>query len=203
MYRVVGLFLSRLGLVGPGDAEFDADIDAGVVADALAQLALRFEGTGADTRVFLDDEDVTERIRTPEVSTLASRVSTFPSVRKRLVALQREATAALLKSAPGVVVEGRDIGTVVFPHADLKVYMDASDRVRAERRRSELEALGRSEPIERVLTDIRSRDAADTERSLAPLRPADDAVIIDTSSLGFDEQVDRIVDEIERVRARP
>jgi cytidylate kinase len=150
---------------------------------ALGELAGRLEIDLDGSRVLLDGEDVSERIRSPEVSEAASRVATHPEVRAAMVERQR----ALIASG-GYVAEGRDIGTVVSPDAPLKVFLTANDDERARRRAAET-----GEPVERVAAEQKRRDARDIERDHGALRPAEDAVEIDTSGLTVAEVVERIV----------
>ena len=171
MYRAVALAALRDG-IDPGDAE-----GLGAIA---RDLAIGFDH-GA---VRLDGEDVGDAIRTPEVGEAASRVATHPHVREAMVARQR----ALIDRG-GYVAEGRDIGTVVSPDAPLKVFLTASDEERARRRAAES-----GEPLERVVAEQARRDARDTEREHGALRPAEDAVEVDTTGLGVDEVVERVVE---------
>ncbi len=140
-------------------------------------------------RVILDGIDVTDQIRTPELSQKASRVSTFKTVRSRMVELQRA-----MARGGGVVAEGRDIGTVVFPKADVKIYLDAASRERARRRFEELKGQGKKTDLEKTRREMEERDRRDKERAVAPLRKADDAVLIDSSHLSIDDVVERIMD---------
>ena len=177
MYRAVGLWALRRG-VALNDS------------DALERLA-----SGADIRlrshpagVFLNTEDITEAIRTQEVADAASKVSAVSGVRRALVEKQREYGAA-----GSVVMEGRDIGTVVFPNADLKVFLDASTRVRAERRLKDLERAGIPAGLEQVEAEIAERDQRDRTRADSPLRQAGDAVYVDSSGLSIEQVEERIV----------
>jgi cytidylate kinase len=138
-------------------------------------------------RLCIDDIDRSADIRTPHISTGASRVSRHAEVRRALLGLQRR-----LGAQGGVVLEGRDIGTVVFPDADVKVFLTASDEARAQRRYSELRHAGHEIDLERVLSDIRERDRADSERDVAPMRAAEDAVLLDSSALTLDQVLDRL-----------
>jgi cytidylate kinase len=157
-----------------------ADLDDGEAVGALAEgLEIDFDGR----RVLLDGEDVSDEIRTPEVSAAASRVSVHPRVREALVARQRA-----LIAAGDYVAEGRDIGTVVSPDSPLKVFLTASDEERARRRAAET-----GEDFEAVLAAQRQRDARDTEREHGALRAAEDAVELDTTGLAQDEVVARVV----------
>ncbi|HWV36954.1 MAG TPA: (d)CMP kinase [Vulgatibacter sp.] len=187
IYRAVALAASRAGVA------FDDDEG---LAEILADLPLEFgprEGGGQG--VFLAGEDVSDAIRTPAISLGASAVSARPVVRAGLLELQRR----LARGAPrGAVLEGRDIGTVVFPDADAKFFLTAKDDVRAERRYAELKARGVDATFEQVLADQRKRDKDDTERPIAPLQPAEDSVLVDSTHLSKAEVVDRIVAEVDR-----
>ncbi len=143
-------------------------------------------------KVVLDGVDVTDRIRTPEVSQMASKVSAVKAVRERMVELQRA-----MGSEGGVVVEGRDIGTVVFPQAEVKIYLDAGPRERARRRYEELKAQGKEVSLEETLEEMEERDRRDQEREVAPLRKAKDAVVIDSTQLDVDGVMARIMQEIQ------
>jgi cytidylate kinase len=187
LYRCVALAAIERG-VAPEDDEA-----LGVLA---AGLDIR---QTPDGRFLLDGRDVTGLIRTPEVSDAASRSSACPSVRRALVGIQR--TAVL---EPGTVAEGRDIGTVIFPDADLKIFLDADASERTRRRSRELEARSLpAEAIARVGEEMAERDRRDSTRAVAPLAKADDALVMDTTHLGFDEVVARIVSEVEKRRRSP
>lgn len=164
---------------------------AGIAADMAKRL--RFEMIAGRNRVFLErsegDEDVSEAIRTPEVSAAASSVSRHPEVRAALLDLQR----ALGRREPGAVLEGRDIGTVVFPDAKVKAFVTASPEERAKRRLKELEDKGSKETFAKVLADIIQRDKQDTEREAAPLKPAPDAVLVDTTGKSLDAVVEEVL----------
>ena len=145
------------------------------------------------TRVLLNGADVTGRIRTPEAADAASRASALGPVRDAMVAAQRRIAERMGADGSGVVVEGRDIGTVVFPTAEVKVFMEADLAARARRRHAELAARQPDPPsVEAVAAEIAERDSRDRDRVLAPLRPADDAVLLDTTSLSVEEQVERV-----------
>ena len=139
----------------------------------------------------LDQLDVTDRIRDPEVTTKVSEVSALPAVRKTIVKFQRK-----LASDKDCIVEVRDIGTVVFPNADLKFYMIADAGIRAERRKKDLLTLGKNKDISELETEIKNRDRKDSTRVHSPLSKAEDSIIIDTSHLDFREQVNMIVEKI-------
>ncbi len=168
---------------------------AGVARDIVARRRLRFErNTGGAQRVVLDGADVSEAIRSPEMSTGASTVSAHPSVRGELLQLQRD-----LAAAGGVVVEGRDTGTVVFPDAHIKFFMHASPEERARRRYDELRAKGMRVTLEETLADLNARDKRDTERQTAPLMRAPDAIDVDTTGMTIDAVLDLL---LQRVGAR-
>lgn len=158
----------------------------GTLADGLALAFVRDEG-GHD-RLTIDGVDRSRDIRTPQISDGASRVSRHARVRTALLGLQRR-----LGAHGNVVLEGRDIGTVVFPDAEVKVFLTASDEARATRRFDELTRGGHTVTRDEVLADIRARDRRDSERDVAPLKPADDATLLDTSGLSLDEVVERLV----------
>jgi len=148
---------------------------------------------GGRLSVLLNGVDVTDRIRTPELSQSASLVSTSGIVRQRMVELQRA-----MGSRGGVVAEGRDIGTVVFPNAEVKIYLDASAEERARRRFEELRGQGKHVTLEETLKEMEERDRRDKERSVAPLRKAADAVVIDSTNSDADRVVERIMHEIKK-----
>ena len=191
IYRTVALAATRAGIA------LDDDARLGVL---LPAVVIRFAPRpGGGQRVLLGDEDVSEAIRTPPMSLGASAVSARPVVRAGLLELQRRlATAA---ENAGAVLEGRDIGTVVFPNAELKIYMRADVRERAVRRQKELKEKGVTVEIGTLEQEIAERDRIDSDRSVSPLRKADDAVELDTTSLTIDEQVDFIVERAQRIIA--
>ncbi|MDH7601594.1 MAG: (d)CMP kinase [Armatimonadota bacterium] len=156
---------------------------------ALAnRMDIRFEKTNGEQRVIVDGEDVTEEIRTPEASRLSSAVSAIKGVRKRLAELQRK-----IGETGGVVMEGRDIGTVIFPNAEVKVFLTASAEERARRRAGQLREIGIDADVAEVAREISERDLRDSSRSEAPLKQAPDAVLIETDSLSIDEVVEKII----------
>jgi cytidylate kinase len=168
--------------------EHAVDWDDGAALGALIdQLSLQFTRDAHGLKLLIDGADRSQDIRTPHISTGASRVSRHAEVRSALLGLQRK-----LGAAGGVVLVGRDIGTVVFPDAEVKVYLTASDEARARRRHAELLRAGHEVALEQVLADIRERDALDSARDLAPLRAADDAVLVDTSDIALGEVIDRL-----------
>lgn len=187
MYRSIALCALREGVA----------LDDG---ESLGKLAcnrrISFGHVAGDPipkQVFVDGAEVTGGIRTPEVDRAVSRVSSVPAVRRALVDQQRD-----IGNAGDYVVEGRDIGTVVFPHAELKVFMTASAEERARRRVEQNAERGISEDYDTILADIISRDEQDSSRDTSPLKPADDAVMLDTTSLTIDQVIDRICSEARR-----
>ena len=177
MYRITALAALRAGLAI--DTAHEARI-----ATMAHTLPVRFEGG----RVLLDNNDVTDAIRTEEAGMNASRVSALPSVREALVALQHS-----FRRLPGLVADGRDMGTVIFPEAALKVYLTASAACRAERRYKQLISKGFSANIVDLRADLEARDARDSSRSVAPLKPAQDALVLDSSALTIDEAVEQVL----------
>ena len=181
MYRAVGVLAAERG-VDPDDAA------------ALARLVARLDFALAGERLLVAGRDLSAAIRRPDAGELASRVSTQPVVRQRLVALQRA-----LGAAGGVVMEGRDIGTVVFPDASVKLYLDAKPAARAARRAAELRARGETVDETALARELAERDRRDAGRAHSPLRPAPDAVVLDTTLLTLEQ----VVESMERVvRAR-
>ena len=184
MYRSIGLYAIRRG-VSP------ADEDAVCALLPEIRLSVRFEG--GEQRIYVCDEDVTPYIRTPEISMAASRVSAIPAVRTFLLDTQRN----LAKSA-SVIMDGRDIGTVIFPDAEVKIFLTASAEARAKRRTAELLEKGIETSYEEVLRDIEARDKNDRERDVAPAVAAADATVLDNSLLDLAGSVDaalRIIEE--------
>jgi cytidylate kinase len=162
--------------------------DAAALERLAADLRIEFPPGGAGPRVMVDGQDVTTAIRTPEVSAASSVVGAVAGVRTALVAKQRARAMT-----GGIVMEGRDIGTVVLPDAELKVFLDATLDARARRRHAELQARGMTTTLEEVRVQEAERDRRDETRAHSPLRPADDAVVIDTTAMSVDEVVEQIV----------
>lgn len=184
MYRAVALAFLRQG------RDF-ASVDAEAVLPAL-RLDVSHDADGM--HVVLDGEDVSAAIRRPEVGELASRVSMLRAVREKLVAEQRR--IGYEHAETGVILDGRDIGTVVFPDADLKIFMVADDEVRARRRVEDLRERGIEAAFDDVLREIRERDRRDSARALAPLRQADDAIMLDTTGYRIADQVQFVIDKV-------
>jgi cytidylate kinase len=157
-------------------------------------LHLNFVRDERGSRLLSNNSDITDQIRTPEISMMASAVSARPVVRKYLLDFQRN-----MGREKGVVFEGRDMGTVVFPDADKKFYLDASQKVRAIRRYGELESKT-SQTVEEVENEIRLRDDNDSKREAAPMKPADDALIVDSTDLSVDDVVEMMLDYINKKR---
>ncbi len=194
MYRAVGLAFRERGL----------PVTEAAAADLVPTLALRLEPGADGTRVALDGDDVTDRIRTERASADASRVSALAPVRAAMVALQRSVARDFRAAHPGlgVVVEGRDIGTVVFPDADVKFFLVADLDARAQRRLSDLPGPGDAPAaLESVRSELAARDLRDESRALAPLRAAPDAVTLDTTALTIDQQVEHVLEAVRRVQA--
>jgi len=180
MYRAVAYRIMKDGVPVSDPAK---------VTRAAKKLDIRLKDTENGQRVFVDGEDVTEAIRSVEVTRLSSPVSAVPGVRKRLVELQRN----MAEDETGVVMEGRDIGTVVFPDARVKVYLTASVEERARRRTLEMSRKGMQADIKQVETEIRERDLRDSTRSTAPLAQAFNAVMVNTDGISIEQVVDQIV----------
>jgi cytidylate kinase len=177
IYRCAAVIARREGLdEGHGPALFDR----------LREIDLCFRMAGEDNRVFLSGADVTGEIRTPEISMAASRISSRPAVRQALLPLQR---SLALEAERGAILEGRDVGTVVFPDAQAKFFLDAAPEVRARRRQQELLQRGVQNSVQEVLADQTRRDWDDSSRAVAPLKAAEDAIGVDTSELDVDAVV--------------
>jgi cytidylate kinase len=175
MYRAFALKAMEKGIAPDNDAALE---------QMAAVTSIALEPTPSGNRVLLDGVDVTARVRDAEVTKTASLVSVHPAIRRWMVDLQRK-----LGEKGGIVMEGRDIGTVVFPHADIKIFLDASPEARGERR---YEQSGRAGSQETILREIRERDQRDRNREQSPLRPAPDAVVIDSTHLTLEEVVSKV-----------
>lgn len=178
LYRSVGLFCHRNGV----DLKNPADI-----ASQLDKIKPEIGLVDGVQHVFLNGEDVSEEIRLPEISMAASAVASVPEVRAALLDLQRDTAAK--RSA---IMDGRDIGTVVLPNADVKIFLTAKPEIRAKRRYDELIAKGKDVKYEDVLRELNERDYADTHRETAPLKQAEDAILADTSELDFEQSVELV-----------
>jgi len=168
----------------------------------LQDVRLQIRYDGDEQRIHLNGTDVSENIRTRKVGDMASRVSEFAAVREKMVEAQRRVGYAHEEEEGGVVLDGRDTGTVVFPNADLKIYMDADLDERARRRKNEYERQGKEVTLAEVRSEIRERDRKDRERDLAPLQKAEDAVILDTTARSIDEQVAFVLDRVKEREMR-
>lgn len=182
MYRALALKMLRQGI--------NPDEESGLAA-LVRQTEIDVQENGGRLQVLLDGADVADLIRTPEVSQMASKVSARKIVRQRMMELQRAAAGK-----GHIVAEGRDIGTVIFPGAEVKVYLDASVHERARRRFEELRADGRQVSMEDTVRELTERDRRDSERDLAPLRRAADAVAVDSSALPTDAVAERVMELI-------
>ena len=176
MYRAFALYAKQWGVASAQDQK---------IGELIDRVYIDFDEHGT---ILLDGKDVTSEIIAPEISRFASEISTRPEVRERLVAIQRE-----IGKEGGVVLDGRDIGTVVFPDAELKIFLVASPEVRATRRLSELEGIGEKMSLQKLTQEIADRDRRDSERSISPLRKADDAIELDTTGLTIAQQVEKVV----------
>lgn len=170
------------------------EVTEAYATEAVQDISIDLQPQGEGTlRVLVDGEDVTEAIRTPEISAVVSQVASYAPVRERLVYLQRE-----MATKGGVLMDGRDIATNVLPHADVKIFLTASLEARAKRRAEELRQKGFAEPFEKLKADIARRDKADTERKISPLRQAKDAVLLDTTHLTIAEAVQAVLERCKR-----
>ena len=180
LYRSIGLYMIRHGI---------SLQDAEAIAFNVENVQIELKFIQGEQRVFLGEEDVSDLIRTPEVSMAASAVSAVPKVRQFLLDLQKD-----MAKKNNVVMDGRDIGTVVLPNADVKIFLTASAEERAKRRCKELEEKGQAVSYQEVLTDIQQRDYNDSHREIAPLKQAEDAVLLDTSHLDLQQSIQALLD---------
>lgn len=175
LYRTVGLYMLK-NSIDPKDVE--------AVTAALPQITVGLQFICGEQHVYLNNEDVSSEIRIHEVSNYASLVSAIPTVRQFLFNTQQKMAAE-----NDVIMDGRDIGTVVLPRADVKIFLTASPEIRAERRYKELLERGQEISYDQILADVKSRDEQDMNRAIAPLKPAEDSVIVDTSGNSFEESL--------------
>lgn len=187
LYRGIALETQERGIAA-GDEE--------AIEAACRTIDLRFRLENGELRLFSGERDISDEIRTPEISMRASAVSALAPVRAFLTVLQRR-----LGEERAVVFEGRDMGTVVFPEADVKFFLDADPQIRAERRYLELKAKGEDLEFEAVKQDLITRDANDSSRKLAPLKAAADAIHVDASRIGVDEVVEKMAKVVAEIRA--
>ena len=185
LYRLLGLSLFQHGLLDQIDANLDQCVEY------ATHLDIEFKTTESATLIFLEGVDVTNTIRTEQVGEYASKVATVPELRKALFERQR----AFIQP-PGLVADGRDMATSIFPEAQAKIYLTASAESRAERRVKQLQGMGLDAKISDILSNIEARDKRDMERKVAPLKPAEDAYIIDSSTIGINEVFQLMVDYI-------
>ena len=176
MYRACALKAKKMGI------DFN---DEESIRELLDDIDIRIENHNSKNRMYLDGEDVSEDIRADDISALASAISAIPAVRYKMVELQRK-----MGEKGGVILDGRDIGTFVFPTAEVKFFLTASPEVRAKRRWLELKQKGVNKDFSEVLADLVKRDNKDSQRALAPLKKADDAIEVDTSNMTIEEQTD-------------
>jgi cytidylate kinase len=184
LYRAVALLADQRGV------SWD---DAAALASIAGAAALEFRRVDDATHLFVDGVDRESELRTPHISQCASKVSALPSVRDALMSVQQN-----MGRAGGVVMEGRDIGTVVFPDADAKFFLTASDEERARRRLKELLAKGTTTTLDEVLAEMRERDARDSQRATAPLKQATDAILVDSTTMTLDEVVETMRAAVEQ-----
>lgn len=180
LYRAIGLYFLRQGSSPSSDAQVEGKLDA-------IEIALSYDEQG-EQHIHLCGEDVSDAIRTNEASMAASRVSAIPMVRAHLLAMQREIAAR-----QNVIMDGRDIGTVVLPHADVKIFLTATPEERTARRLYQLKEKGIQADYDQLLQEIKQRDFNDSNRAVAPLKPADDAVVLDTTGSTFEQAVQLIL----------
>ncbi|MBI3608607.1 MAG: (d)CMP kinase [Nitrospirae bacterium] len=185
-YRALGWKVRACG-VDPADDAALQKLSETTVIDVVR--------TSNGAKILVDQRDVTDDLRTPEMSRIAAQIASNPLVREPMLKIQRA-----MANTGGVVMEGRDIGTVVFPQADVKFYLDADPGVRGKRRYQELAAKGLPVDLQTTIEEIMARDRKDMNRTVAPLRKADDAIAIDSTGLTLDEVVDRMVVAVERRR---
>ncbi|MGB8810672.1 MAG: (d)CMP kinase [Acinetobacter calcoaceticus] len=186
LYRLLGLSLHKHDLLERLDSQLDECIQY------ARQLDIKFETSVAGILVFLDGEDVSQTIRTERVGEYASKVAAIPELRQALFERQRA-----FAQNPGLVADGRDMATAIFPEANAKIYLTASAESRAERRVKQLQGMGLDAKINDILANIQARDKRDMEREVAPLKPAEDAYIIDSSELTIDQVFKLMVDYVD------
>ena len=190
MYRAVTLCALEQGAIGEGGVD-EAKVEALLPE---INISFRFNSERGASDVYVNGELVEDKIRSIEVSNAVSSVSSIGAVREKLVAMQQQ-----MGRERGVVMDGRDIGTVVFPDAELKIFMTADAQVRAERRYAELTAKGDDVTLEEILENVISRDKADMERAISPLRQAEDAVVLDNSHMSVEEQMAWFMERYEAI----
>ncbi|WP_026470580.1 (d)CMP kinase [Alkanindiges illinoisensis] len=186
LYRLLGLAAHRANLL-------QEPLNLSALEHLAASLDIQFiVQDNQGTQILLNGQDVTDQIRTEEVGSMASKVAVIPSLREALFKRQRD-----FARAPGLVADGRDMGTVVFPEAPAKIYLTASVEARAARRVKQLQGMGVDAKIDAILADLQARDKRDMERTVAPLKPAHDALVIDSSDLSIDQVLKTLIDYID------
>lgn len=179
--------LYRLTAIAVMKKEVPLD-DEVALGETAANLDIHFETRDSEVRAVLEGQDVTDLLRDEDTGVIASRIAAIPAVRSALTGRQRR-----FRQFPGLVADGRDMGTVIFPDAKLKIFLTASAKIRAERRYKQLKDKGESVNLTRLFREIKARDLRDQSRSVAPLRPAEDAVIIDSTEMSIEEVFSKIV----------
>ena len=179
LYRLTAL----AAIKKPADLYNEAEL-----GEIAANLVIRFETTPDGVVSMLDEQDVSKRMRHEDIGAVASKIAAVPAVRAALASRQRQ-----FRQFPGLVADGRDMGTIIFPDAKLKVFLTASAQIRAERRYKQLKDKGESVNLTRLFREIKARDLRDQTRSIAPLRPAEDAVTIDSTNLNIDEVFEKVL----------
>ncbi|ONG38946.1 cytidylate kinase [Alkanindiges hydrocarboniclasticus] len=186
LYRLLGLAAGQASLL-------QEPLNLPALEQLAASLDIQFRvQDGQGPQILLNGQDVTDQIRTEEVGSMASKVAVIPSLREALFKRQRD-----FAKAPGLVADGRDMGTVVFPEAPAKIYLTASAEARATRRVKQLQGMGVDAKIDAILADLQARDKRDMERTVAPLKPAHDALVIDSSDLSIDQVLKTLIDYID------
>lgn len=179
MYRTIGLYAYRLGI--PVDS-------VEPITEHLSEISISLKYQNGEQLIFLGEEDVSKEIRTHIISSYASAVAKIPAVRAFLLERQR-----LIAKENSVIMDGRDIGTVVLPDADVKIFLTASPEVRANRRYAELKERGQEIDYQQLLQDIIDRDYQDSHREIAPLKPSETSIVLDTSELDFNQSLDKLI----------
>jgi len=182
LYRLTALAVMKNSVAMDNEA---------ALGETAERLDIRFETSPGGVKTFLDDEDVSDRLRHEDTGDIASKIAATPAVRAALVKRQRQ-----FRADPGLVADGRDMGTVIFPDANLKIFLTASAEIRAQRRHKQLKEQGESVNLSRLFREIKARDLRDRSRSIAPLRPAEDAVIIDSTDLSIEEVLKKVINMI-------
>ncbi|MGC9150524.1 MAG: (d)CMP kinase [Microbacter sp.] len=189
MYRAVALYCIENHIIKNNEV----DIEKLKTQLPLLQIEFRTNTDDGTSQTYLNGQNVEQKIRSLQVAETASQISTIPFVRQAMVNLQQQ-----LGQSKGIVMDGRDIGTVVFPDAELKIFVTASPSIRAERRFNELKALRKSITLDEVMKNVEERDLRDTHRTISPLQKADDAIILDNSNMTKDEQMQWVLNAFEK-----